>query len=273
MVYAAGQRLSCHAIDISAGGVCVLPPARGDPGLLLRLNIGFSSGHTVAVDGVVVREGKVGSRYAWGVRFHRVPLPIQKQLVEQVAGEERRSAGAHIPTRRLSTGRGHPKVKRESSRAQRSSSHELVEADDAPSVGEYKQIGRRGSRERIRLPHRQRGHGSDPQQTADPRASQSSERPPTGPAHPQIAQRQRSQSRWEIDLMGAGDEAPEADPDARPMRPLVAVGREPPTGPAYPAVGWRGAASERDPELEQAIGDELESLLRAAMEKLDDEER
>jgi hypothetical protein len=322
VVYAAGQRLSCRALDISAGGVCLLPPVQGDPGLLLRLNISFSSGHTVAVDGVVVREGKVGSRYAWGVRFHRVAPRIQKQLSEQVGTEERRAAGDHVPSRRVSTGRGHPRVAGQQRPAAPSAPREpeLDEDDEAIGAGEYKHIGRR-SRERIRGLERAPAAAPDRDalRTSNLRPPPT-ERPATGPAFPAVGPgRGRG---WEIDLM-ATDDPPDAAvaPGARPMRPLVPTGphqavrrdqggidREPEspetdgrrtprstpgraaaraeTGPGYSAVRGRAAGgppttgpahpAQRAPkreqaDLDQAIGDELESLLKAAMDKLDEE--
>lgn len=90
IAYAGAKRLSCLALDLSAGGVCLLPPVRATPGLLLRLNIGFPGGRTIVVDGVLVREGNVKSRYIWGVRFHRVAPRIFDELWQAVDAERRR---------------------------------------------------------------------------------------------------------------------------------------------------------------------------------------
>ncbi|MDI6870483.1 MAG: flagellar brake protein [Bacillota bacterium] len=81
-------------LDLSGGGVCLVAPELLAVGTELELALDLPDGFHLAARGRVVKatecEGEKGpSRYAHGVEFLDLPLPVQERIVSFVFAEQR----------------------------------------------------------------------------------------------------------------------------------------------------------------------------------------
>jgi hypothetical protein len=81
----ADQKLLCRAVDLSASGILLLPPARAAVGQLVTLMFtvpAVSAGLTV--HGILVRETRADGSYAWGIQLVDVPRRAAQELRRHV---------------------------------------------------------------------------------------------------------------------------------------------------------------------------------------------
>lgn len=102
IVYVGSEQLVCRAVDISSGGMLIIPPNRRERGSFLRINLSLPSFDEVLdIDAIVVREAEVNGRYAWGVAFHEPEPRVVKLLaafVQWGLARSRHASEAAEPT-------------------------------------------------------------------------------------------------------------------------------------------------------------------------------
>jgi hypothetical protein len=90
IVYAAGRRMACRGLDLSTGGIGLLPSEEARPGLHVIVDMGLEGNESIAVEGYVVRQQQMNQNYAWGVQFHGLSPRVQHKLDAHVAHVARR---------------------------------------------------------------------------------------------------------------------------------------------------------------------------------------
>lgn len=90
IVYVADRQVPCEAVNLSASGMLLLPPARAGAGLQMRLSFIFEGMKDwITVGATIVREGDYEGRYAWGVRFDQIAPYVSTMLRSYVRQQER----------------------------------------------------------------------------------------------------------------------------------------------------------------------------------------
>lgn len=85
VVVAGGHRLCCQAVDLSATGMSVVPPAQAPAGTVVAVAFEFEQpGHWTHLQGTIVREAQIRQDYVWGIRFSEVPDAVAWQLQQYV---------------------------------------------------------------------------------------------------------------------------------------------------------------------------------------------
>jgi hypothetical protein len=88
VVYAEKRRLSCRCVDLSVGGMKLIPPAKANRGLPMRLSFQFpGKRQSLSLMAMLIREGSHDQRYVWGVRFFALP-PSVEPLIGRFVDEE-----------------------------------------------------------------------------------------------------------------------------------------------------------------------------------------
>ena len=93
VVHAANRHLHCKTLDLSAGGLLLMPPARAGAGLPLVIDLTLTDNpEPLRLSGIVVRETAVGQSYAWGVQFTNLNDEVTHRLDFELASNERSDA-------------------------------------------------------------------------------------------------------------------------------------------------------------------------------------
>ncbi len=111
VIYASERQLDCVGFNLSERGILVLPPARSQSGLVMRVNIGIAGlPEWITANAVLVREGEYQGRYAWGIEFtqmtpHSASL-LRSTIRRTLRGEPIAPAAAPATAQSVATGVG-----------------------------------------------------------------------------------------------------------------------------------------------------------------------